>query len=287
VRVLQRRDLRGEPGLLLAEVPGARLLQHGQLRVLRAMTMRSTVLLLIAALAAPAWSQPAKKIAPEALARSREHFRKGLAAHDAGRWDEAAAEYRAAYDEAPLPELLFDLAQVQRLAGDRPRAVASYRAYVAIAPEGVAAEEARRWEAALEADIDAEERARLDAELRRQLAAQRLAEEAARPPPLLLSLPPPVPPRGGALRVAGVVTGGAGLAALGGAAYFALRGRSLGAEQQGLAAWDPGLVSDGRAANRDAWICAGAGAAAVVTGAILYYLGARVEVSPAGVAARF
>ena len=45
-------------------------------------------------------------------------------------------EYQAAYDLAPLPELLFNLGQVYRLKGDKQKALDHYGKYLVVAPNG-------------------------------------------------------------------------------------------------------------------------------------------------------
>lgn len=51
-------------------------------------------------------------------------------------WDGAADELRAAFDTHPDPEYVFQLAEVYRLAGDRPRAIVEYERYRTLAPNG-------------------------------------------------------------------------------------------------------------------------------------------------------
>jgi serine/threonine-protein kinase len=240
---------------------------------------------------------PPKPPSAAAKARARDHFKKGQAFHASGDYDQAIVEYQAAYAEAPLPDLLFNLAQVQRLKGDKRQALDNYLLYLEQAPNGRGADESRQWVTTLSRDIradEAERRRREEAEAaeRRQreaaeaAEAQRRVEEARRAEAQAAA--PSAP--GSSLRVAGLVTGGAGIVALGLGTYFGLHAKSLSDQQHGLTEFDPGLVSDGNAANRNAILSFTIGGAALAAGGVLYYLGVRagreVVVTPtvAGVA---
>ncbi|HEY0993098.1 MAG TPA: tetratricopeptide repeat protein, partial [Kofleriaceae bacterium] len=74
----------------------------------------------------------------------------GLEAQSAGRYDEAIAYYRKAYDAVPHAEILFNLAQAYRLKGDAETALGLYQRYLLVEPRGRVAADARKWVAALE-----------------------------------------------------------------------------------------------------------------------------------------
>jgi tetratricopeptide (TPR) repeat protein len=118
-----------------------------------------------------------------ALKQAKQHFAQGKASQDLGKYDEAIAEYEAAYKLAPLPKLLFNIGQCQRLKGDKPKALQAYEAYVAAAPDDESADDARDQIAALKLRIEverAEERSRRAAE-EAEAASKRAAEaESAR-----------------------------------------------------------------------------------------------------------
>jgi serine/threonine-protein kinase len=250
------------------------------------MMRRAVTFALALCLAAPALADtPPKKVAPAAMKSAREHFKKGQAAHAAGKYEEATAEYEAAYKQAPLPDLLFNLAQVQRLKGDKRQALDNYLKYLEEAPNGRGADESRQWVASLSKEIreDEEARRKRQEEEDKLFRAQREAEDKRRAEEMAarpgfgqpFAPPPPAAPKGQGLRVAGLVTGGAGIVALGLGTYFGLHAKSLSDQQKSLTEWDPNLVSDGKAANRNAIISFTVGGAALATGGILYYQGAR------------
>jgi tetratricopeptide (TPR) repeat protein len=74
--------------------------------------------------------------AEEPTTEAKEHYRKGTAAYNLGRYREAAQEYERAYELTLDPALLFNVGQAYRLAGDRQKAVIAYRSYLRSAPEG-------------------------------------------------------------------------------------------------------------------------------------------------------
>jgi tetratricopeptide (TPR) repeat protein len=94
--------------------------------------------------------------AQNATDAAREHYRRGTAAYNLGRYQEAAQEYERAYEDTLDPALLFNVAQAYRLAGERKKAVIAYRSYLRDAPEGekrqTAEAKLRETEAALNFD---------------------------------------------------------------------------------------------------------------------------------------
>ena len=94
---------------------------------------------------------------PASLAAKRrlagEHVQKGDHFKDAGNFKAAEREYQKAYDLVPHPLLMFDLAQVHRLDGDKKIALDYYRRYLKASPDGPAAEQARRYASELETQL--------------------------------------------------------------------------------------------------------------------------------------
>jgi tetratricopeptide (TPR) repeat protein len=66
---------------------------------------------------------------------AREHFEKGKAFMDLAKYNEAAAEYEAAYAAKPDPALLLNLAQAYRQAGNADKALHFYRKYLQHVPK--------------------------------------------------------------------------------------------------------------------------------------------------------
>jgi len=103
----------------------------------------------IASLASPAGAQPSKPDDKPDYDTAKLRYKQGKAFLDAKLYDDAIREFEAAYQIAPVPELLFNIAQADRLKGDSARAIEMYRRYVEQAPAGPGADEARRHIAAL------------------------------------------------------------------------------------------------------------------------------------------
>ena len=79
----------------------------------------------------------------------------GLAAQTAGKYDEAIAHYKRAYDMVPHPEILFDLGQAHRLNGELEAAYDAYMLYLSSDPNGRLSKEAAHWAGELEKQIEA------------------------------------------------------------------------------------------------------------------------------------
>jgi hypothetical protein len=214
---------------------------------------------------------------PEKRSRAKEHFRKGKAFQDAGAYDQAIAEYQAAFDLMPLPELIFNLGQCHRLKGDKRAAVAAYNRYLEAAPAGRGAPDARGFVAELSRQI-AEEDARAASA---PAAATPTATTAPAPTPAPAPAPgsppaaaggdTPSPPTaiagatasgtdvganvratlpsdagpqasaaapGRRLRIAGLVSAGVGVALIAGGVAFGLKARSAKNDLGGLEVWD-------------------------------------------------
>jgi hypothetical protein len=106
---------------------------------------------------------------------AREHYQKGKRAYDVGHFAEAAREYELAYAAKDDPALLFDLAQAQRMAGDRIAAVLAYKAYLRNAP-------------------DAADRAEVEQRIQELQTTPSAPSTTGPPPPMKVNSPPPTPP---------------------------------------------------------------------------------------------
>jgi tetratricopeptide (TPR) repeat protein len=250
---------------------------------------------------------------PKELDEARAHFKAAEAAKAHGEYQTAAVEYLAAYQLFEEPEFFFDTAEAYRLAGDEQNALTYYEKYLEIDPGGrgaaiarSSADQLRRLIAARQdaarratdddarpkadngagrkadngadhkADDDAGRKADDGAGHQADGAAGRKADDAAGHPmaqdrPVIATRP------GYRLRVAGIATGALGVGALGVGAGFGLKARSLSNQLSMAGAFDRARYDQGRAAERDFVLCSGVGAAGVVAGAVLYYLGARAE----------
>jgi tetratricopeptide (TPR) repeat protein len=209
---------------------------------------------------------------------AREHFLRGRQAHGSGDYPQAIVEYQAAYSLAPLPELLFNIAQCYRLAGRNREAILYYERYLDAVPAGGVSEDAREHVEAL-----------------RTAAAP---PPSTQPPPLppAPSSPAPEPDRGPvAWRWVSLGIAGSGLALLGVGVYFGAQAASAARDLEDASGpFDDDLAAldaDRRADVRRMWIIGGIGAGALVTGVTLFLwkgqrerrIGARPTVGAHGV----
>jgi tetratricopeptide (TPR) repeat protein len=209
---------------------------------------------------------------PEEQAKA--HFMVGKGYRELGEYRKAAEEFKAAYAIDPRPEMLFNIAQAYRLAGDKQEALDYFEKYLAAQPDGSGAVEAREHVTALKQQI-----------------ADDAAHSTATPAPPIVAIVPPKPPvdRGDVdgspgLRITGLVAAGLGVVGIGLGIKFGLDARA--ASNAITANTMPWQIADherfdaGERANRNMYISVIAGSALVVTGGVLYVLGRRTHVAP-------
>jgi len=212
---------------------------------------------------------------------ARQAFEDGKKAYNVGDFDRAIELWKQAYEYRDDPIFLYNIAQAYRQKGDAQKAIFFYRAYTRESPRA-------RNRAEVEARI---------VELQKILDAQPPPEPPkpepepappAPPPPapvVAAEVPEPPPPDehpGQSLVVGGWITGGAGAAVLATGIVFALKARSISddleAQNKAGVPWTPALrdrESDGQRDSTIGVVGITVGAAAVVTGATLVWLGMK------------
>jgi tetratricopeptide (TPR) repeat protein len=135
---------------------------------------------LTVALAAIAW--PALGTAPawadrQTSADARAHFRQGQAFFQIGEYDRALAEYQRAFDLSREPSLVFNIALCHERANRPQQALEAFQRYIALAPDGAVADEARESIARLTLIVD---RLASEREARRAADEAQQRDEAAR-----------------------------------------------------------------------------------------------------------
>lgn len=218
--------------------------------------------------AAPARAQPTDE---QLDAVARAHFDLGTSHYDAGRFAEAAVEFREAYRFSHRPELLYNIHLAERDAGHLPEALDALRAYLASE-----AEIGNRG--ALEGRAASMERQLAEAAAReaggRDRVARAIVEE---------SVPPPVvpPPRDETPTIAGAVLLAAGVAMVAAAAVTGALALTTDADLArrcpGAICTDPALAIDidrGRSLALATDVVGAIGIAALATGLVLVIVGA-------------
>lgn len=238
--------------------------------------------LVVAALGGAAAAQPSAEPAHD-QEQAKAHYLKARAHHQRHEYQRAAAEYLQAFALFPDPELLFNVGQVYRLAGDQALAAAYYRRYLELDPAGRAAPEARRHLESLGATVPAGSAA----------SAWGGTPAGAKPPAAVTTTttatataPAPAQPggtRGRWLRRGGLAAGGAGLVSLAVGLYYGIEARSISAELSLVDRWTADRLDrfdDGERAESLAIGFSVAGGALLVGGGVLYWLGGRSEREP-------
>jgi tetratricopeptide (TPR) repeat protein len=90
--------------------------------------------LTLAALAAASPPARADGLTQEQKVQARTHYETGSRKFDVGKYDEAAAEFEAAYEIVGDPVILYNIAQSYRLAQRHDRALAFYKTYLRKVP---------------------------------------------------------------------------------------------------------------------------------------------------------
>jgi tetratricopeptide (TPR) repeat protein len=232
------------------------------------------------------------------MKRAKAHFKRGKVHQDAKDYDKAIEEYRAAYDLAPLPELLFNLGQVYRLSGNKREALWHYRRFLEAQPGGLGSDEAREHITRLSRQLEEDEE-REDARRRRpEPTPAPKPETQAEPAPAGASPSgyvrrEPVEPddsAGRGLRIAGIATAiTGGLVVVWGLAkgYEAKQAADTISEAKMWTDEQRDALIQGPEAERMAYILFGVGGALVATGGILYYFGHRARSEANARALRF
>lgn len=232
-------------------------------------------------------------------------YEEGRRFYDLREWDQAIAKFKEAYRLSSDQASLFNIAQSYRLKGDCVEAVNFYKTYARNFPRERGAARATSFITELD------ECAKQQASGAKPRPPTKPVPADPKPPPKpapdpgptppdpkpapadpapLVTTPPrtdpqPPPPAeqpiapvarpGRMLRVAGLVTGVFGVAAIGTGAFFGVRAGSLQDELEASSTWDQGLFERGERADRNAKLLLGVGAVAVIGGAVLFTLGVR------------
>lgn len=264
---------------------------------------RCWFVLIVALGAGVAHAQPAPDPAGAAYIEARRLY-------DIKEWDQAIVKFKESYRLKPEARSLFNIAQAYRLKGDCVEAVSYYRTFKRNYP----AEQAEKVDKFIvELEPCAKQQAasrpavppvpvteppkpdpvtpvttpKPEAVTTKPDVTQPEVKPREPVPPLVITpaitQPPPTEPEptvessspGRGKRVAGLVIGGVGIAAVATGVYFGLSARSKASDVEGSASWDPDLDRRGKTAERNAIILWSAGGAAILGGGVLYFLGRR------------
>jgi len=205
-------------------------------------------------------------------------FERAQAAYQAGKFQAAIELFKDAYELVHDPVYLFNIAQSYRKVLDCVAANDYYARYLEAAPNAENKDKVRQWVRELSPCVeqrrkDEEAKKKLDEiERQKQVDAERQRQAAAAPHQHKVD-------RGKPLRVAGMLSAGAGVIGLAIGVGFSIRGTSLKNQVANDCAascvWDQekSLDASGKRANTIAAISYVAGGVAVIAGASLFVWG--------------
>jgi tetratricopeptide (TPR) repeat protein len=194
-----------------------------------------------------------------------ELFNQGQASYAKGDYTSAVAKWNESYRLSKEPELLFNIAEALRDAGQCAEALATFRRFITIAP-------------------GSEQRPLAD-EFVRELAAKCDAVGASPPP--TIDNPDERTRPGGTQKLVGLAVAGVGVVSVATGLYFGHRASSLGEEVM-RACPGTGCIwvmlankdAEGRSAETKQYVFAGIGIAAIIGGGVTYWLASREHRTP-------
>jgi tetratricopeptide (TPR) repeat protein len=213
---------------------------------------------------------------PEDQARAL--YQQALTHYNLAEYDQAIELFKQAYALSKAPGLLFNIAQSYRLKMDCEQALRVYKNYQRLDEKGAQGRDVDGLIHDMQTCVDHSA----------VPPGSSVAPAAAKPPvpaaapPAAVAVAPAEPSAGRTQRTVGLALGGAGAALLVGGVVFGLKARSDAdqvnqlAQMQGV--WNDHykqIESSGQTASTTAGVLLGVGAAAAVTGAVLYYMGSR------------
>ncbi len=217
------------------------------------------------------------------------HYKRAIAYENLDEWNKAVFEYSKAHELYPDPEFFYLIAEVYVRAGDDERALEYYGKYLRDDPTGRMVDEARPKMENLRAKVRAA-RAK-----KRKEAANKHHDRATKNKPRKQPTKNEVRKRptnnkvrkrptnkesststsrpGRSQRIAGLAVGIGSIVALGLGLKFGLDAKS--AQNDVNREWNQDRFDEGKTAERNMFIFSGVGAAALIAGGVVYYLGVK------------
>jgi len=199
-----------------------------------------------------------------------------------GHFEESLAQYSAAYEKYPTAALLHNIGQCHRMLKNYEKAIFFYQGYLRDKPDAPNRTALEALIAELRKDLDAQRAEAAAREQERREAEERGLALAPPPPP---TVPPPPPadtgkPGSPALRLAGFVTAGGGVALIVTGVVLGLRASSassqlelVGTQHQVWTPADQSTYNSGQTFATAATALYVVGGVAVAAGGVLAFLG--------------
>jgi tetratricopeptide (TPR) repeat protein len=233
--------------------------------------MSKRIAIVLVALCATASAQPSPPPAPPPSAADLA-YAEGRRLYDLREFADAIVKFKEAYRLRNDAASLFNIAQSYRLMNDCPNAYTYYKTFQRNYP-AERADTVAKFIAELEPCKDTKP---IEPPTKPVEPPTKPVEPPVKPvdPPKPVEAPETASP-GRTMRITGIAVGGLGVAALGTGVFFGLRARSQSKDLNSSEEWDPSLEASAKRADRNAKILLGVGGAAVIGGAVLFYLGYR------------
>jgi hypothetical protein len=214
-------------------------------------------------------------------AAAKQLYDVGLRHYNVAEYADAITSWKQAYLIAKKPILLFNIGQAYRLSGDCAQAMTFYDSYAREAPNPPNQEELDQAIALCKAAKPAEPEPHPEPTPPPPPVPTPVVEPPPAPAPKPEPPPAPVERAHSHTRTIAIVVGAAGIAASATGVYFALAGKHDSQKLDGFTGpWTPtqqAIQTTGQRDNKLAWVFGGVGAAAVITGAVMFVLGGASE----------
>lgn len=226
--------------------------------------------------------EPTESSDASGMAKAKSHFFQAKNYEEAGQFVAAAEEYLKAYELYQDPEFWYNAGLMHKMAGNNKLAVKYFRKYLTENPNGRVAEAAKATIEELKPKLDEDE----PAEEQRAEAASAEGEgkESKAEPAPSEPADAEVATSNDTLKLAGIITGGAGILSLGVGVYFGLDASSSQSDLETLrdsgGTYDQGLVDSRDSSATMFYVFSGVGVAAIAAGGVLYFLGDSETESP-------
>jgi tetratricopeptide (TPR) repeat protein len=222
--------------------------------------------------------------------QARDHYLKGTRAFDLGAYEEAIAEYGAAYRIKDDPALLYNLGQANRLAGHSIEALRLYKVFLSRSPDATNRAEVEAKIAELQKLVDQQ------AKTQKSMPPDQVTppstvtptenepkrEEHATAPPTTAPISAPAPEdvhAGRTKKIGGLAVGAVGVAALATGIAFGVLAKNAGDDlsrvDQQMGVFDASKQRAGQTDQIIEGVMLGVGGAALVAGVVVYVLGHR------------
>lgn len=205
--------------------------------------------------------------------KAKQRYETGERAYRLGDFDAAVRDFKAAYQLAPVPLILYNIGQAFRLKGDGAQALFFYQQYISTGAAGDSRRVAEQRIAELKAADELQRRAALSSPPPATKASLAVQPEALAKPEVAKLTPPSLGTRRSWYRSpAGLVCSILGLGAAGAGAGLLVRADSLEATKStapSVAAQER-LAQDVTGLTAGGWVAVGVGGALLVTGIVMF-----------------